>query len=161
MRHLQRISILALVVLLTAGLSSGCGNKDNGKTNGGDEGHAHPEKGPHGGFLAVWGDEKYHAEILVDRKEKKFTVYVLDGEVKEMVPIEAETLTLNLKGKKAEQFKLKANPQKSDPEKRSSRFELVNDRFGEEEKLRGYVVANIKGEDYEGEFDEAKKGHSH
>src|SRR5262245_37093806 len=58
--------------------------------------HDHPDKGPHGGVLAEWGDEKYHAEFTVDHKAKKATVYILDGTARKAAPIPARSITLSI-----------------------------------------------------------------
>ena len=49
-------------------------DKGKGTEKEGDHG-----PGPHGGPMAEWGEEEYHAEFTVDHAAKKATVYILDG----------------------------------------------------------------------------------
>jgi hypothetical protein len=86
---------------------------------------AHAEVGPHKGALIELGDEEYHAEVVNDEKTHTATVYLLDGAVKDSVPIAAKDITISLKHDgQPETFKLKAVPQKSDPAGLSSMFSL-------------------------------------
>lgn len=56
--------------------------------------HSHGEKGPHNGALVVIGDDAAHLEIVLDGETGKVTVYVLDGEAKNPIPIKAEKLEI-------------------------------------------------------------------
>lgn len=145
------IVLVALVSLLSIGCS-GTGTNPTAKKKEGQ--HAHPSKGPHGGPLAEWGDEVYHAELVLNREMKEASVYVLDGHVENAVPIEARTITLTVQGDGAStQVELKADPQATDPEGKSSRFTGKHEKFGEEldpEKINASAV--IKGTPYQGHF---------
>lgn len=150
-------TLIGLIVM------AGCTNqsKTEDKKKSAEE-HSHPDKGPHDGILVEWGEEEYHAEFLRDKDAKKITVYVLDGEAKEMLPIEATEIDLNISSESPLlQLKLKAAPQKSDPEGKSSRFELVHPKFDTASKMHGEVGARIDGKRYDGQFDEANPGHAH
>jgi hypothetical protein len=86
---------------------------------------AHAELGPHKGALIELGEEEYHAELVNDEKTHTATIYLLDGAVKENVPIPAKDISISLKHDgKTETFKLKAVPQKTDPAGLSSMFSL-------------------------------------
>jgi hypothetical protein len=54
--------------------------------------------GPHGGALFEGVEHKYHAELKLDAKEKKATVWILDGKAKNEVPIPAKTIEMHVKG---------------------------------------------------------------
>lgn len=122
----------------------------------------HPTEGPHHGHLIELGqDHKYHAELIHDEKKNSVTIYVLgpieDGVVKRQVPIKAEEIVINLKHDgKAEQFKLKAVPDKNDPMGQSSRFvsedqELSHDLDHGETDAR--LVLTIGGTSYTGKIE--------
>src|SRR5437660_616216 len=98
-------------------LAAGCSDrpaKPYSPKKGGTE--AHPSKGPHGGVLAEWGEENYHAEFTVDHAKKQATVYILDGSAKKAAPVAADSVTLTLSNVKPPvQITLKADPQEGDP----------------------------------------------
>jgi hypothetical protein len=89
--------------------------------------HAHPEHGPHGGELLEVGKEEYHIELVIEEKKKELTVYLLDGQVKKFVAIDAPFLAVNLKmvGKPV-QVKLLSIPQDVDKKGFSSRFGITH-----------------------------------
>ena len=115
---------------------------------------AHPEKGPHGGPLAEWGDEKYHVEITVDSEKKTATAYILDGEAKKASPIAAASIKVTFTSvKPALQVVLKADPVKGDPKGSSSRFVGMNDKLADKIKLKGQVSGKVGDLPYAGEFE--------
>lgn len=122
-RALQKLDALFLAAICAVSLAAqGFGAPPAGEAPK-PEGHA--EIGPHKGALIELGEEEYHAEIINDEKTHTATVYLLDGEAKENVPIEAKDITITLKHDgKPESFKLKAVPQKTDPAGLSSMFSL-------------------------------------
>jgi len=150
--------LLALGVL-SLGLSAfGCGKSDGDKKkdetpvkkNGhGDDGD-HGE-GPHGGTVIEFG--KYHGEFVVDHGKKQATVYILDGKVKNAVPVAAEKLLLNIKTPMF-QAELKAMPQDTDPKGKSSRFVATHENLGKEQEFEGTVSGEIDGKPYVGDFKE-------
>lgn len=120
-------------------------------------GHAHPEKGPHGGPLLELGDEEYHMEVMLDEKTNVLTLYVLDSAAKGLVPIEAKEVLINLKhAGKPVQFKLQAAPAKTDPEGKASCFQLksaalVHDLHHKDHGAR--VAVKIQGKSYTAKYD--------
>jgi hypothetical protein len=93
--------------------------------------HAHVHTGPHGGHIGVIGDEKYHYEWTHDAG--KVTIYILDAEGKKEVPIEAETLTIEVKIQdKVFTYELLAVNSQGEPAK-SAQFEL------EDSELEGTI----------------------
>lgn len=159
----SRLGGLVMTAALVA-LSAGCDNphRSTAPSRGAaSKGHAHdhPEKGPHDGALAEWGDEEYHAEFTVDHAQKKATVYILDGSARNAVPIAAETITLTLTDATPPvQVTLKADPQKDDPKGQSSRFSGTHALLGEEREFKGEISGQIGGKPYAGGFTE--KGHA-
>lgn len=159
-----------LVVSATLALAGGCarekpkttatnGKKQDGKT---PPAHDHPDHGPHGGALAEWGDEEYHAEFTVDHKKKQATVYILDGSAKKPAPIAAETVELTLTHEKSPvQITLKADPDKDDPKGKSSRFVGTHDKLGEERPFEGEISANVGDVPYAGKFHEEEDDEHH
>lgn len=127
--------------------------------------HAHPEVGPHKGALIELGDEEYHAEIVFDEDKDIVTVYLLDGHAKEAVTSDAKDIAINLKhdGKGA-QFKLKAQPQKGDPEGKSSRYGAKSEDLMHaiHEKDAGPKLSlKIKGKTFTGKIDPHVHDHEH
>lgn len=153
-RLLRQAATVALLTAMSLGCSMPSDTKAKKNNKDGEEAHVHPTEGPHGGPLAEWGDEKYHAELVLDAEKKQATVYVLDGHVEKAVPIEAKTITLTVQGEGSPvQIVLNADPQEKDGEGKSSRFSATNDKFGEKldpEKINASAV--IKGTPYQGHF---------
>jgi hypothetical protein len=154
-RGIACFAFLAAVLLVTADgtrtAAHGAGQKDKKK----DE---HHDKGPHGGPIAEWGDEKYHVEITVDHSKKTATAYILDGSVKKAAPISAASIKVTFTSyKPAVQVVLKADPDKGDPKDSSSRFVGMHDKLAEKVKLKGTVSGKVGDVPYAGEFEEKDK----
>ncbi len=99
MIHLAPLARLLSVLLLVSALAA-CGGDTTehadpagGGTHADDGGHDH-EQGPHGGAIAVVGDEVAHLEALHDEDAGQVTVYVL-GEDNAVVALDQPPL-LNL-----------------------------------------------------------------
>ena len=129
-----------------------------------DDGHAHPDHGPHGGDLVELGHEAYHAEVVHDDAAATVTVYLLGPDAKTAVPIDAPGLTISLvHDGAAEQFELAAQPQANEPAGQSSRFistdaELVNDLdYTDNARLS----VKISGKPYSGALSHNHAGHAH
>src|SRR5262249_31357626 len=114
-------------------------------------GHDHPNKGPHGGPLAEWGEEQYHVEFTVDRAKKRATVYILDSTARTAVPIAAESVTLSLT-KPAAQITVRAEPQDGAPRGQASRFSGSDEKLGPDGGLEGEISATIAGTPFSGDF---------
>ena len=149
--------------------SGGCKPKEDGEfkpyesqgevTDAHDHSHEH---GPHDGHIIELGD--HHAELVFDEATRKITVYILDAEAKNAVPIDQREITLNLMADAGPtQLKLKAVPQEGEAEGMSSRFELAGDQLPEEveaeDDIEGRIAAKIGGEDVSGEI--SHEGHDH
>jgi hypothetical protein len=116
--------------------------------------HAHPDKGPHGGPLIELGNEKYHAELLLDEKTQTVTIYLLDGTARKEVAIPAKFVRINIKKSgKGEQFQLRPAPQKQENAGKTARFALKDatlcDRL-HAEGIDARLVVEIDGKSYSG-----------
>jgi hypothetical protein len=166
-------------ILLSAALL-GCANNTDTTApvaGGGEEGHDHAhgdhhdhgETGPHGGHLLELGGGKYHAEWVHDdladqENAKNVTVYILGEDAKTEVPIEAESIAINVTGgKEPKQFDLAAvNPMDG----KASQFSLDDPELvvalgmvGEGVEVR--LSATIEGAPYNAEIEHHDHGHDH
>lgn len=118
--------------------------------------HAHAEEGPHQGALVELGNEDYHAEV-VHGDQGEVTIYILDREAKNPVPIDAAEVVINLSHDgKAEQFKLPALAEDGDPAGKSSRFQLKDEELSEDLDADGTaakLVVSIEGKSYSGKIE--------
>ncbi|MCA9010090.1 MAG: hypothetical protein KDB01_10110 [Planctomycetaceae bacterium] len=121
--------------------------------------HAHPSEGPHHGDLVELGNEEFHAEV-VHAEGGVVSVYILDSVAKAAVPIDATELTINIAHDgHAEQFKLPADRDASDPDSKSSRFSLKDEELASDldsHDATARLVVTISGKSYSG-----KIAHSH
>jgi hypothetical protein len=150
-RWLICASLLAGLLLFGTGCPSPNTGKPPDKKMDGDKGEHKP---PHGGILYVGGGEEYHAELMLDKANKKATIYLLDDKPKNPVPIKAETITLTVKDTPPVQITLKADRQEGDPEGQASRFSGTHDRLGSDLNSKKVTIsATINGKAYEFELD--------
>jgi ABC-type oligopeptide transport system substrate-binding subunit len=127
--------------------------------------HSHASEGPHHGDLVELGNEEYHAEI-VHSEAGSVTVYILDSTAKTAVPIEATELMINISHDgKAEQFKLAAERDASDPEGKSSRFSLKDEELASDldsHDAAAKLVVMIDGKSFSGRIEHQHEGeHQH
>ena len=157
----------------------------------GENAHAHPSEGPHGGELIELGNEEYHAELVHpkghgddahahekdgdaghkdahahgDHDHAGITIYIRDGSAMNTVAIDSTEITLNLSHDgKLEQFKLAAMPTKTDAKGKSSRFASDDKDLLEhfhEEEIHGTLVLTINGKSYRGKVAHDHEGHDH
>jgi len=123
----------------------------------------HATVGPHGGNLIELGDEEFHAELVHDEGSGAVTVYMLGSDAKTSKAVEASELTINLTHDgQAEQFKLAASPDTSDPQGNSSRFVSNDAELGEDLEHEGtnpQLVGTIGGKQYRGTIVHGDHGH--
>lgn len=127
--------------------------------------HAHPSEGPHHGDLVELGNEEYHAEV-VHGEGGSVSVYILDSAAKSVVPIDATELTINITHDgNAEQFKLPADRDTSDPEGKSSRFTLKDEELSSDldsHDAAARLVVSIEGKSFSGKIVHSHEGeHAH
>ena len=164
MRNLS-FSLTGLAMLATIGCSEP--DADSASNSGGStvltEGmdtpanaeHAHPSEGPHHGDLVELGNEEYHGEV-VHGAGGSVSVYILDSAAKLVVPIDATELTINIAHDgNAEQFKLPADRDTSDPEGKSSRFTLKDEELSSDldsHDAAARLVVTIEGKSFSGKI---------
>lgn len=121
----------------------------------GHEGHAHPSEGPHHGDLVELGNEEFHAEV-VHGEAGSVTVYILDSSAKTAVPIDATELSINVSHDgNAEQFKLPAEREATDPEGKSSRFSIKDEELAkdlDDHDATAKLVVMIDGKSFSGQI---------
>jgi hypothetical protein len=89
--------------------------------------HSHPSKGPHGGELVELGAEEYHVELVVQEKQNRVDIYLLDSNAKLPVAIDATFVALNVKlDAKPTQLKLLPVVQENEVAGMNSRFSLTS-----------------------------------
>lgn len=122
------------------------------ETGGHDE-HAHPSEGPHHGDLVELGNEEYHAEV-VHGESGSVTVYILDSAAKAIVPIDSAELMINVSlDGNANQFKLTAEREATDPEGKSSRFSVKDEELAkdlDDHDASAKLVVMIDGKSFSG-----------
>jgi hypothetical protein len=167
MKHLMtRTAILALAAMLLVGCGKTHTEKSSEPTTDlpdmppdtvdtGSSGH--PTHGPHNGGLIELGKEEYHAELIRDKDAGSVTIYLLDGATaKVAVATDSPELTLNVTHDgKPEQFKFLAQPDKGDPEGKSSRFVSNDAELMEhlgEKNLDARLVVKIDGKSFNGKI---------
>ena len=118
--------------------------------------HAHPSEGPHHGDLVELGNEDFHAEVI-HGEGGSVSIFILDSAATAAVPIDATELTINIThGGNAEQFKLLADRDASDPEGKASHFSLKNEELAkdlDDHDAAAKLVVMIDGKSYSGKIE--------
>lgn len=128
-------------------------------------GHDHPDTGPNGGHLVELGDEEYHIEWTHDDATGLVTLYILDGAIKELVPIPSESITVTAKVEDAIEYKLSAVEPSGDP-LATAQFALKSPELLVSLQLAGQgtdvsVAVMIDGKEFLGKFEHHEHGHHH
>lgn len=135
-----------------------------GHDHGHHHGHSHADLGPNQGHLLELGDEQYHAEWVHDDVAGKLTVYILDSNAKNLVPIAAETITIEKKvGDRSDTYELAAVDRQGETPK-TAKFEIVDKGLIEGLKLAGdgvqaSIIIDINGQPFTAQFE--KHSHDH
>jgi hypothetical protein len=158
MDFLKRLLLGGAVLGLAAVLTTGCTPKEKKPaTTTATTAATTVDKGPKGSedyLLFHTKDESHHVRLKLDRDKKLAEATIYDGENKEIKPIEAETLTLNVTDNNKAQIVLKAQPSASDPKGKSSVFIGEHERLSEDitpEKTE--IAGKIGGKNYAFELD--------
>ena len=117
------------------------------------EAHAH-EHGPHDGEVVELGAN--HGEVVLE-KDRKATLYILDGALKNAVPMAETTAVLNLKD--GTKIDLKAMPLEGETDGKTSRFQSegpLPDAIKDGHDIAGEVIVTTAGKETKGEV-----GHAH
>jgi hypothetical protein len=159
-----RQSLLLGLVLSVAPLLSGCPAANTSKeltdadkkSTAPVDAHAH-EHGPHDGEVVELGE--YHGEVVLE-KDRKATLYVLDSELKNAVPLAETTAVLVLKtGMESTKIDLKAMPLEGETDGKSSRFQSegpLPEAIKDGHDIAGDVTLTIAGKATTGTV-----GHAH
>lgn len=154
--------VLSLFLVGCGGGSTSSGNttppkgektekSDKGGKKDDEEDHHDHGEGPHGGTIIEFG--KHHAEFTVSHPKKEVTIYILSGNLKKAVPIDAKELLLSIKNPNF-QIKLTPSPLEGETKGMSSRFVGTDDKFGKEQEFEGTLTGEIDGKQYNGDFKE-------
>lgn len=142
MRTMFGLALLATVGLLAA---------DHARAGLRDD-----HEGPHKGTVVEWGDEEYHAELLIDKKEGTVTAYIYGDHnalhKAKQKAIDSKTLVLSLKTDPPTTIKLEPSPEKDDPKGSSSKFVGKNEVLKKDMKWSGTVAGKVGTKPYSGEF---------
>lgn len=158
--------LVAATLLGFAGCSGNQSTTTPESSSAVDEYHHH--EAPHDGHIVELGSEDYHAELTHDDETHAVGIYILDSEAKNLVPIDASTVTINVAvDNQPAQYSLAAVRQMDDPADRSSYFELVSEALCDSWDAPGATArlnVVIDGKPYTGqiEVDEHDHGdHAH
>ena len=140
----------------TSGTGAPPGVTEGPPEAGAHDEHAHPSEGPHHGDLVELGNEDFHAEV-VHGEGGSVSIYILDSAAKAAVPIDATELTINITHDgNAEQFKLLAERDASDPEGKSSHFTLKDEELAkdlDDHDAAAKLVVMIDGKSFSGKIE--------
>lgn len=163
-----QIPLCKVFCLLVGVIAIGCkpaANPPAGPNSPSAAKESHPETGPHKGHLIELGEEEYHAELTHEDATKTVTIYILGKDAKTAVPIAEPEIALNLVVDGAPlQAKLAASPQAGDPQGKSSRFVLVDEKVMEAleaPKTTGRLSLTIEGKTFSGNVQHEDHDHGH
>ncbi len=168
-RKLLLGSFACLLATCCWGCGSGTSTQEKPKTDSHAEddhddhaGHDHSEHepGPHGGTIVDWGGGKYHIEFTTDHELQQATLYVLDVETNQPLPIAAERIAILLTEPAAE-FEAFPQPLAGEAAGTSSRFVGKHEAISKEQEFAGTLTGEIAGIPYTGDFHEEAHDHDH
>ncbi|MGF1579880.1 MAG: hypothetical protein ACFCD0_10995 [Gemmataceae bacterium] len=134
---------------------TGCFNPPSNQQD--KKGHHQHNPPPHGGLIIPWGADEYHVEFVRNKKTGMAKLYMYDGELEKLVPIDAKVISMRLKGKdRTHKLEFKPDPSKDDPKDQAPLFTLKHEVFQSKGKLKGTIDARFGGAAYSQKFDEAK-----
>lgn len=141
------LSFAAMLVLVAL---PGC-NKGPEPPKDGKNPKTHADEvGPHGGPVAHWGKEKYHAEFIVDSAKKQVTIYILGEDPDKDVTIDPKKITdvnLTIVGSNPE-VKLDLQHDAKESGKKGIAFTGTHDLFAKPDDMKVYVGGKVDGEIY-------------
>ena len=123
----------------------------------GDDAHAaegdHGHVAPHGGQIIELGREhKYHAEITDDHDDESITVYMLDGDLKDL-RVDSESISLTLiSGEDSKTLEMTAAGQEGDAGSSFTTADKAAFALIENEETEGKIRVKIEGKPYTGTF---------
>jgi hypothetical protein len=126
------------------------------------KGEDHPEKGPHGGALAEWGEEQYHVEVTFNRQAKQAVIYLLDSTAKHAADVDPNKVTDLVLIISSTPSPLSI-PLKHDAGKSNDKglaFVGNHDALSKDTPLAGTVAGAIEKENFQGPFKEDDQDHN-
>jgi hypothetical protein len=143
-------TMFGLALMACVGLLTGAGSRAT----------ADDHEGPHKGIVVEWGDEEYHPELVIDKKEGTVTAYIYgdhkDLHKAKLKAIDSKTLTLSLKTTptttKLEPAPSDDKERKDDPKGKSTKFVGKNDALKMDAKWEGTLSGKIGDKPYTGTF---------
>jgi hypothetical protein len=87
---MKMLNVLVLAAMICGQVAWSAEDHDD------DHDHDHAHKAPHGGTLVALGDHFAHLELVLDNKDGKLTVYVLDGHAEKGQRIEQKDIMLQI-----------------------------------------------------------------
>jgi hypothetical protein len=137
--------LIVVTIVFTLVVSGGC-TSGKTKTDNGDGGDGGKGKKKRDYVLYATKDEDFHLRLKIDAAKKEAQAALYDGDNKEVAPIDATELTLNIVNGKAVQITLKAQPVKGDPKGKSSIFVGSGDHLAKSiDHKKAEVTATIAG----------------
>ena len=167
--QIKSITVLSAIVLGLA-VISGCDTTAPVEVSGNPpaiDGHAaHSEEGPHGGHLIELGrNHEYHAELVESDAAQTVTIFILDGNMKELA-IAEPTISLALTADdESKTFELRASAEAGSTG--SSKFVAADaglfQMLEEHGDATGKLRVSINGTPYVGALDhrDHEDGHKH
>jgi hypothetical protein len=153
-RLIRLTSCLCIGAMLVFAALPGCNKGESAKATDNNKNkepkHDHPDAGPHGGPLAEWGNEEYHAEFTVDPARNQVTVYILDDTTKAAPNIDAAKITkvkVTLVGSKPLiSVDLKHDSKRSDA--KGIAFVGTHEHFSKAAKMTWNISGNVGDKPY-------------
>jgi hypothetical protein len=172
---MRRIFVAGECVLVAVFLTgiAGCGGSQSASTAAHDHDHPHVHEhepaGPHNGHIIELGSETHHAELTHDDESHIVGVYLLDASAKEIAPIEAESVTINVAVDGVPTaYVLPAVRTPDDAEGQASYFELVSEPLckvvsggSESEDTTARISISINGKPFVGIIETHPHDHGH
>jgi len=161
--RISRTFLPALALLAVTGLL-GCGSStteptaaksEHSHADGHNHAHNHSDVGPHGGQLIELGQEDYHGELVHVEGEQRVTIYILDSQAKQVVPVSQPELLLNIvTAGSPRQFKLTAATEPSKTGEKVSCFQVEDQELCDALHMadaRGRLAVRVDGKQYVGD----------
>jgi hypothetical protein len=145
------VALLALLMLvLPVCLPAAAAQKD--KTAKDKKPHDHPDFGPHGGALAEWGDDDFHAEFTIDVKTKEAVIYVLDDKAKNAPKIDVNKITDVKLFIPAQKIRIVLQHDAKRSGVNGIAYVGTNDAFTMIHPWKGTINGKVNGKPYSGDF---------
>ncbi|MEM8911918.1 MAG: hypothetical protein AAGC97_09140 [Planctomycetota bacterium] len=126
------------------------GHDHDSEVNHSVQGHAHGV-GPHGGTIVDWGGGTYHVELTTDQGQQEAVVYILGGDEKTPVPIDADSVQVAIQSPPIH-LVLNRDPLPDDPAGKSSRYTGTDPSLSDVADHAGTITGVVEGTPYSGDY---------